>query len=83
MATPIRHRQCGEVAMWYVGDPTDEIMRAEQIVYLDGSRPQPRSAIPPCPRCGMQIGVRDLMRRFDEDIDPGFDIETVVKKQAA
>lgn len=76
MATPIRHTDCGEIVMWYLAGPETTICSSASIVYLDGRRPEYGSAIPFCPHCGgvMTPGVT-LVRCFDEDIDPGFDIQ--------
>lgn len=73
MATPIRHTDCGEIVMWYLAGPDTTICSSASIVYLDGRRPEYGSAIPFCPHCGgvMTPGV-NLVRCFDEDIDPGF-----------
>lgn len=76
MAVPVRHRACGEIAMWYMGERGDSRLSSENIVYLDGTRPAVYSAIPKCPHCGRSMFPgRDLVRCFDEDVDPGFDVQ--------
>ena len=76
MAIPIRHKGCGQIAMWYTGAEGDNRVISSTIVYLDGTRPAFGSAAPKCPHCGggMYPGV-NLIRCFDEDVDPGFDIQ--------
>lgn len=77
MTTPIRHIGCGAIAMWYVGPPYEpgQALRSADIVYLDGTRPLPCSAIPNCPECGRPLvlsgGIPNAWRCFDEDVDPG------------
>lgn len=76
MATPIRHTTCGKIVMWYVGDKDENAVRSRDIVYLDGTRPMPCSSIPACPLCGGNIHPHmNLVRCFDEDVYPGFDIQ--------
>lgn len=77
MAVPIRHTACGGIAMWYVGEPGNNIMSAQDIVYLDGTRPIYGSYIPACPHCG-ECMVH-MIRCFDEDVDPGFDMQEALK----
>ena len=76
MAVPIRHTDCGEIAMWYMGERGNTICSSSTIVYLDGTRPAVCSDVPECPHCGggMYPG-RNLVRCFDEGVEPGFDIE--------
>lgn len=78
--TPIRHKTCGAIAMWYVGPPYSpgQVFSSNTIVYLDGTRPAPFSAVPSCPECGEQLSPFALERCFDEDLDPGFDIEVAM-----
>ena len=52
MAIPIRHKKCGKIAMWYIGEKYDDRISSQNIVYLDGTRPSACSAIPRCPHCG-------------------------------
>lgn len=81
MAVPIRHKDCGEIVMWYMGDRENSFFRSSDVVYLDGSRPLHGSRVPLCPHCGKIMapssafgGQGNLVRCFDEDIDPGFDM---------
>lgn len=77
-AVPVRHTDCGNIVMWYMGERGDNNFSSANIVYLDGTRPAYMSAVPPCPHCGgvMYAGypARNLIRCFDEDIEPGFDV---------
>lgn len=75
-AVPIRHMECGEIVMWYMGERGNTLCSSSTIVYLDGTRPAPCSGVPACPHCGggMYPG-RNLIRCFGEDVDPGFDIQ--------
>ena len=76
MATPIRHKDCGEIVMWYMGEEGNTACSSATIVYLDGTRPAFCSVVPECPHCGggMYPG-RNLVLCFEEDADPGFDID--------
>lgn len=77
MTTPIRHIGCGAIAMWYVGPPYSpgQTCSSSSIVYLDGTRPAPCSAMPVCPGCGKPLNELNMARCFEEDLDPGFDID--------
>lgn len=80
MATPIRHSACGEIVMYYIGPRLMSWARSRDIVYLDGTRPTPCSALPECPHCsGNMTPGFNLQRCFDEDVDPGFDIDLAVR----
>lgn len=85
MTTPIRHIECGAIAMWYVGPPYEpaQPLRSADIVYIDGTMPLPCSPIPNCPACGAPLtfgGFKPNARRcFDEDIAPGFDIGKAIQ----
>lgn len=70
MATPIRHIPCGTIIGWYVGDKGTMAARSADVVYLDGSRPKCASKTPACPHCGYNIPTHEMVRCFDEDIDP-------------
>lgn len=76
MPVPIRHTSCGEIVMWYMGGRGDSVCSSSTIVYLDGTRPAVCSGVQECPHCGggMYPG-RNLIRCFDEDVAPGFDIQ--------
>lgn len=82
MAIPIRHKTCGQVVMWFVGDRNISAfaeMRSADIAYLDGTRPAYGSACPMCPYCKVPMRPIGLKICFDEDIDPGFDIEEAIQ----
>jgi len=70
MPYPIRHTTCGHVVMWFVGASTDphQVLRAQDVVYLDGTQPQPYDAIPNCPSCGGEMGGPTLRICFDEAV---------------
>lgn len=77
-AVPVRHTDCGNIVMWYMGERGDNHFSSANIVYLDGTCPVPYSPVPICPFCKVQMHVGyfgiNLIRCFDEDIEPSFDV---------
>jgi len=77
-AVPVRHTNCGNIVMWYMGERGDNNFSSANIVYLDGTCPVPYSAVRLCPFChgrmGGSLGGSNLIRCFDEDVHPGFDV---------
>lgn len=78
---PIRHKDCGGVTMWYIGEREEIRMRSRDIIYLDGSRPYHAGKMPDCAVCGLKLHAgsfsplfgfvkTNIKRCFDEDLEP-------------
>jgi hypothetical protein len=89
--TPIRHKNCGAIVFWYTGDRYTSRMRSADVLGLDGKRPEYGGVMGHCPSCGgalhhgKMLGLvfipTNIYRSFDEDLEPGFDVATAMKKQ--
>jgi hypothetical protein len=71
--TPIRHKLCGSIFAWYIGDPKETMVRSSDALLLDGQAPRPNSLMA-CPQCGT-IDYFSGKRCFDEDLTPDFDVD--------
>lgn len=66
MKLPIKHKACGQVAMWWVADRHPfpyENPRSADIMYLDGTRPKDGDLLPICPHCGIHT-TRSTLERY-------------------
>lgn len=79
--TPIRHKTCGAITHWYTGERGNTKMSSADVLKLDGTRPKFREEIGRCPGCGKGLWASgiypaNIVRCFDEDIEPDFKKET-------
>lgn len=78
--TPIRHmaKDCGGIFAWYIGpkDPPIGIVRSKDFMSLEGIPYNVKNTPPStCPACGNRLGAAAVLKRcFDEDLEPGFDV---------
>lgn len=68
MKFPIRHKKCGTIVAWYIGDKDKNEARSNDVELLDGTKPGYCSEIKiPCDTCSSDITkITELERCFDE-----------------
>jgi hypothetical protein len=65
----IRHKKCGGLAMYYIGDPNETIQRAQDVMFLDGTQPNEHTPIAfNCPVCHEKITHPKALIRCMEEI---------------